>query len=160
MKIRSRMQALRKNSRNGFTRVELIVVLVILAVLAALLIPSLTGYIDKTRQKQIVLQTRQAVMAAQTLFDEAYGAGISKSFGKKQQNVLTLSIGSDTIADQIYELAELDPDEGVIEKVSTDETGKILTLTWRLFSDQGDGDKCEYNAENKNEPYSVVPGSN
>lgn len=99
-------------------------------------------------------------MAAQTLFDEAYGAGISKSFGKKQQNVLTLSIGSDTIADQIYELAELDPDEGVIEKVSTDETGKILTLTWRLFSDQGDGDKCEYNAENKNEPYSVVPGSN
>ena len=50
MKIRSRMQALGKNSRNGFTLVELIVVLVILAVLAALLIPSLTGYIDKTRQ--------------------------------------------------------------------------------------------------------------
>ena len=33
--------------RKGFTLVELIVVLVILAILAALLIPALTGYIDK-----------------------------------------------------------------------------------------------------------------
>ena len=133
--------------------------LVILAVLAALLIPSLTGYIDKARQKRIVVQTRQAVMAAQTLFDEAYGAGIFQSFGKQQQNVLTLPLGSDTIADQIYELAELDRDEGIIENVSTDETGRILTLTWRLLSDQGDGDQCVYNAANKNEPYTVTPGS-
>ena len=35
--------------RKGFTLVELIVVLVILAILAALLIPALTGYIDKAK---------------------------------------------------------------------------------------------------------------
>ena len=35
------------NQKEGFTLVELIVVLVILAVLSALLVPSLTGYIDK-----------------------------------------------------------------------------------------------------------------
>ena len=39
----------KKNTKRGFTLVELIVVLVILAVLAALLIPALTGYIDKAR---------------------------------------------------------------------------------------------------------------
>ncbi|WP_456065755.1 type II secretion system protein [Gemmiger sp.] len=33
-----------KHKKNGFTLVELIVVLVILAVLAALLVPALTGY--------------------------------------------------------------------------------------------------------------------
>ena len=38
---------LKENNKKGFTLVELIVVLVILAILAALLIPALTGYIDK-----------------------------------------------------------------------------------------------------------------
>ena len=37
---------LKENNKQGFTLVELIVVLVILAFLAALLIPALTGYID------------------------------------------------------------------------------------------------------------------
>ena len=58
--------------KKGFTLVELIVVLVILAILAALLVPALTGYIDKARNKQIIAETRSAVMAAQTLVDEAY----------------------------------------------------------------------------------------
>lgn len=58
--------------KKGFTLVELIVVLVILAILAALLIPALTGYIDKAKNKSIVADTRQAVMAAQTLVDEKY----------------------------------------------------------------------------------------
>ena len=39
-----------KNKKRGFTLVELIVVLVILAILAALLIPALTGYIDKAKK--------------------------------------------------------------------------------------------------------------
>ncbi len=59
--------------KKGFTLVELIVVLVILAILAALLIPALTGYIDKAKKKNIIAETRQIVMAAQTLADEAYG---------------------------------------------------------------------------------------
>lgn len=42
---------LKENNKKGFTLVELIVVLVILAILAALLIPALTGYIDKARNK-------------------------------------------------------------------------------------------------------------
>ena len=59
--------------KKGFTLVELIVVLVILAILAALLIPALTGYIDRAKEKNVIAETRQVVMAAQTLYDEAYG---------------------------------------------------------------------------------------
>ena len=59
--------------QKGFTLVELIVVLVILAILAALLIPALTGYIDKANYEKVIASTRQVVMAAQTDTSEAYG---------------------------------------------------------------------------------------
>lgn len=60
-------------NKKGFTLVELIVVLVILAILAALLVPALTGYIDKANNEKVVATTRQVVMAAQTEVSEAYG---------------------------------------------------------------------------------------
>lgn len=44
--------------KKGFTLVELIVVLVILAILAALLVPALTGYIDKANNEKIIATTR------------------------------------------------------------------------------------------------------
>ena len=66
------LQQKRRSKKGGFTLVELIVVLVILAILAALLIPALTGYINRAKEKQIVAETRQCVMAAQTLADEYY----------------------------------------------------------------------------------------
>lgn len=69
------LKKLQKNGKKGFTLVELIVVLVILAILAALLVPALTGYIDKAKQKQIIAETRQSVMAAQTMADEEYAKG-------------------------------------------------------------------------------------
>lgn len=61
-------------NKKGFTFVELIVVLVILAILAALLVPALTGYIDKAKEKKIVAETRMVVMAVQTVASETYGS--------------------------------------------------------------------------------------
>lgn len=72
------MQQKRRSKKGGFTLVELIVVLVILAILAALLIPALTGYIDRAKEKNVIAETRQCVMAAQTLYDEAY-ANVKKN---------------------------------------------------------------------------------
>ena len=62
-------------NQKGFTLVELIVVLVILAILAAMLVPALTGYIDKANDQKIKAATRQVVMAAQTEVSEAYSKG-------------------------------------------------------------------------------------
>ncbi len=52
------IKKMKENKGKGFTLVELIVVLVILAILAALLIPALTKYIDRAKNKSIVAETR------------------------------------------------------------------------------------------------------
>lgn len=103
------MQQKRRSRKGGFTLVELIVVLVILAILAALLIPALTGYIDRAKEKNVIAETRQCVMAAQTLYDEAY-AGVAKN-GKVEAPA----------NDKILALAEL-TDKG---KLGTGDTDKV-----------------------------------
>ena len=91
------LQQKRRSKKGGFTLVELIVVLVILAILAALLIPA----IDKAKQKKIVAETRQCVMAAQTLYDEAYA------------NVAANGTAATPADDKILQLAEL-TDKGAL----------------------------------------------
>lgn len=54
-------------NKKGFTLVELIVVL------TALLIPAMTGYIDKANKEKVVSECRMVVMGAQTEASEAYG---------------------------------------------------------------------------------------
>ena len=67
------MKKLVKKDHKGFTLVEVIVVLVILAIMAAVLIPSLIGYIDKSRENSIISETRSLVTAVQSLASEKYG---------------------------------------------------------------------------------------
>lgn len=62
-----------RENKKGFTLVELIVVLVILAILAAILVPALLGWIDKAKEKQVVLEGRVVMMAAQTAASAQYG---------------------------------------------------------------------------------------
>ena len=106
------LQQKRRSKKGGFTLVELIVVLVILAILAALLIPALTGYIDKAKQKNIIAETRQCVMAAQTLADEAY-AGVAKD------DKITNPSASDiqALAEVKGEVKSVTVDKGVVTRL-------------------------------------------
>lgn len=86
------LQQKRRSKKGGFTLVELIVVLVILAILAALLIPALTGYIDRAKEKNVIAETRQCVMAAQTLADEYYAKNSSNpTFGSADSDKIKLT---------------------------------------------------------------------
>lgn len=63
----------RKENNKGFTLVELIVVIVILAILAAILIPGLIKWIDEARNKQYQLEARSIYMAAEGELTKKYG---------------------------------------------------------------------------------------
>lgn len=123
------LQQKRRSKKGGFTLVELIVVLVILAILAALLIPALTGYIDKAKQKRTVAETRQVVMAAQTLADEDYANGIADATGDKATckgtNILSLAelTGKGTVSD-------LKVSGGKVTKITFTETASKYYCTY------------------------------
>ncbi len=71
------INALKKNNDQGFTLAELIVVLVILTILAAILVPSLLGYIDKSKSHKNMLAAKNCLTAAQGVMTELYAAGYS-----------------------------------------------------------------------------------
>lgn len=121
-------------NKKGFTLVELIVVLVILAILAALLIPALTGYIDKANKEKVVSECRMVVMAAQTEASEAYGKVTSTSAGAA---TTAANITAKMDKDNIKSLAEV---KGFFD-VTIDATGKITKVRYT-----NSGFTCVYSA--------------
>ena len=59
-------------NNRGFTLVELIVLLVILAVLAAFIIPSLVGYIEKSKKQAVISEAKEVWTASQAALSECY----------------------------------------------------------------------------------------
>ena len=125
-----------KNKKKGFTLVELIVVLAILAILAAMLVPALTGYIDKANEKKVIATARQYYVAAQTVVSEAYANGdeineiiVSISDNKIGQ-FSSIQIGNDTdetpednkYFQSFLNLAELTDDTSLIRVISYNQT--------------------------------------
>ena len=142
-------------NKKGFTLVELIVVLVILAILAALLVPALTGYIDKAKEKSIEAKTRNIVMATQTLIDEQYGKVALKATLKTAVAIgATTSIGTDgtvtVSADDISKLAEV--------TVTTGDSANVKDVTINNSADSGAIAKItqlKYTESNKTCTYTV-----
>ena len=131
------LQQKRRSKKGGFTLVELIVVLVILAILAALLIPALTGYIDRAKEKSVTAETRQVVMAAQTLYDEEYGKNDSAPTFK-QDNKAAIKYS------EVKDLAEVQGTIDEIEMGTGTNANKIGTV--------------KYTHNNKTCTYSVTTG--
>ena len=128
------LQQKRRSKKGGFTLVELIVVLVILAILAALLIPTLTGYIDRAKEKNVIAETRQCVMAAQTLYDEAYAKVARNAAAPTFDKTNAAKIKYSDVAD----LAEV-AGKGTIDNIAVT-NNKISEVKYTR-----DGKTCTYN---------------
>ena len=123
----------------GFTLVEMIVVLVIIAVLASAIVPSLTGYINRANKEKAVSETRSLVMAAQTVISDAYANGSLDA-------ILAQAPGDAEAIAEIRELAgfpqgEQDNTRHFVATVSG--TGEIVKLEY-LYADE---EACVYDGQ-------------
>ena len=115
----------KKKNRKGFSLVELIVVLVIMAILAAALVPTLIGYISKTKEQNVQNECQQAVQAAQTIasgcYADASGSYTFKDGDGNEQTVASLT------AMAVAALAEV---PGTITGVAVNTQGLVTNLTY------------------------------
>ena len=77
-----RVTKTKHKSRQAFTLVELIVVLVIMAVFAAMLVPALTGYIKRAKKAKYIQKADEFRIAAQAelgKFYAFYGGDLSEA---------------------------------------------------------------------------------
>lgn len=87
-------------SRDGFTLVELIVVLVILGVLATFAVPALTGYIDSAKEKQAVSEAQACVMTATRQGAQNYALVQNASITGKSDGADALTSWAGTLANE------------------------------------------------------------
>lgn len=87
-------------SRDGFTLVELIVVLVILGVLATFAVPALTGYIDSAKEKQAVSEAQACVMTATRQGAQKYALVQNASITGKSDGADALTSWAGTLANE------------------------------------------------------------
>lgn len=66
------LQYLNRKKKHGFTLVEVVIVLVIIAIMAAVLIPSLVGYIDRANKSKYMLSAKNCMNAMQVELSEMY----------------------------------------------------------------------------------------
>lgn len=104
-------------SKKGFTLMELIIVIAILAILAALLVPSMIGYMDRAKRTVSIDECRQVVQAAQTVYAEEYLAGNYHT---------SLSAGGDVKSD----ILALSQAKGEINSISLGEKNEIIHLVY------------------------------
>lgn len=116
------------DNKKGFTLMEVIIVLVILAILAALLIPSLVGYIDRANENTCLVECRHFVTAAQTIAVERYA---DKTLEDATDGI---EIKYNEFLKECFVLAELDdngaiPDDHFAE-VTVTPKGKIVSVKY------------------------------
>ena len=138
------MQKKEQNTRKGFTLVELIVVLVILAILAAFMIPALIQYIERSLEASDLIEVRAAYIDVLTAVTEQDSENMSKTVRLKQKQDDWQSRDPITIAGVTHYKADRDtvnwkgiPTAGGECEVYYDSAAAVIVFDWKGKSTAG-----------------------
>lgn len=138
------MQKKEKNTRKGFTLVELIVVLVILAILAAFMIPALIQYIERSLEASDLIEVRAAYIDVLAAVTEQDSENMSKTVKLKQKQDDWQSRDPITIAGITHYKTQGDtanwkgtPAAGGECKVYYDSAAAVIVFDWQGKSTPG-----------------------
>lgn len=138
------MQKKEKNTRKGFTLVELIVVLVILAILAAFMIPALIQYIERSLEASDLIEVRAAYIDVLAAVTEQDRDNMSKTVKLKQKQDDWQSRDPITIAGITHYKTQGDtanwkgtPAAGGECKVYYDSAAAVIVFDWQGKSTPG-----------------------
>lgn len=104
-----------KKRKKGFTLIELMAVIAIIAVLAAVLVPTVNGYITRSKKTAVITQVNTAITAIETYNATATTAILSNEATKTIKNV------QEMIGDEFL------PNEN-ISKISTMKVSEAYTI--------------------------------
>lgn len=149
--MKNAMQRLKKHNKKGFTLVELLVVLVILAILAAAIIPSMMGFIDRAKKESIAAEQRSVLLAAQVEVNEMYGKGTLDTLASTNTSVTIDS--KDATKDYLAAIVTLADLPGTITEVTVSKNSATVgsgeadghwTITGAKYTAKDGTTKYEY----------------
>ena len=131
------MNLTKMKKKKGFTLIELMAVIAIIAILAAVLVPTVSGYITRSKKTAIITQVRTIVNAV-----ESYNA--TSTSGINDNDQLGSPTGNDTAANKLVN-AELIA-AGDINKINTSVT---IGMYKRINADSDALNKITYDTSSK-----------
>ena len=143
------MNLTKKRKKKGITLIELMAVIAIIAILAAVLVPTVNGYIQRSKKTAIITQARNVVNAVETynatatkpIVVKATGSttiGYSETVNPTIKDIQSL-VGKDMLDDdsinkldptvtKYYIIEEINNDSEAIKNVNIDNSGALKSL--------------------------------
>lgn len=124
------MEQKKKVRRGGFTLVEVLVVMAIIAILAAITVPSFAGYIDKAKEETYLSEARNVATGVQIYITEQYAAGtLNRTNIKKDLMEFTLGEPEHALTEV---LRGSYTDGGQISGIAANDSGEFHGMTYEV----------------------------
>lgn len=145
----------------GFTLVELIVVLVILAILATFTIPAMLGFVEDAREKAAIAEAREVYVAGQAAATEIGKNGNGGILEDKMVDYLQQDIGLDSDKDIARQQIAIFDSNSSSDLVADIKNNMAKSNRIYIFFEKGDTNnivkKIQYLDKNGNYVVTITP---